>query len=241
MQRSSFTELYETFLDFVRQEIQKERSTVNKKMLSVLLWCFVFPALLSIIIVILTNLRILPFYTRHYLDWILLAFPVFYALYFLNSEVLKDLPSLFKKGGMTTTLNQALKDTKWREHVCDELEKKIKLNDEELGQIASHFKIDLDNLYSRIRFITVLAGAVFFLILKGLDLFFDTDSKNIIQNNSHFINKPSNYDFSELIVLGLFLIIFYLSGNQTYRSLLRFLQCTELCIRKRTEKKSLPI
>ncbi|MBI4925527.1 MAG: hypothetical protein HY843_06335 [Bdellovibrio sp.] len=62
MQRSSFTELYETFLDFVRQEIQKERSTVNKKMLSVLLWCFVFPALLSIIIVILTNLenQILP-------------------------------------------------------------------------------------------------------------------------------------------------------------------------------------
>ncbi len=220
MQRPTPQEFYSEFLEFVRQETQKERSAVSRRMFNVVLWCFLIPAFVAFVVILLVNFRILPHVMRGYLDWILLSFPIFYVINVLSSEVLKDLPLLLKKGGMTNTLNHAQKEGKWRERICEEMPKKIRADFLEWKWIQKNYKTDLDNLLSRIRFLTVLAGAVFFMIVKGIDSFFDVTK------------LTTNSDSSEWIGLSLFLLLFYLSGNQNYRSLLRFSDCVELIIQK---------
>ena len=42
--------------------------------------------------------------------------------------------------------------------------------------------------------------------------------------------ESSSNDFSQLVGLRLFLLLLYLSGNQTYHSLMRYLHCAELNI-----------
>ena len=216
MQRGSRHELYIDFIEFVRTEIQRERSITSRRMLSVVFWCFLLPTFTSIVAVFLVKLRILPVAVRAYLDWLILAFPVVYSIYFLSAEVLKELPMAFRRGGMSNTLLGALKEGKWRDRVADEMRKTVKANATEWRWIIANFRIDLENLQYRARYLTALAGAVFFLIMRGIDSITEVDV------------SVGGGDFSELIGLALFLILLYLSGNQTYHSLKRYLNCAEL-------------
>jgi len=52
MQAGTRLDLLKTFIEFIGTDIQRERQDVNKRMFSVLLWCFVMPALLSITLIL---------------------------------------------------------------------------------------------------------------------------------------------------------------------------------------------
>src|SRR5258708_7877818 len=121
MQGRTHQELYRAFLDFIGADIQRERKLVNRRMFSVALWCFLIPAGLMIFILVMSKVGLLPRSVRVHLDWLLLIFPVGYSLYILGSEVLSELPTTFRKGGVAASLGQSFHDSEWREKVRESM------------------------------------------------------------------------------------------------------------------------
>lgn len=225
------TQLYRELIDFVRLDVQSERHLVNRRMFSVFIWCFLLPAMASAAALLLIKFHILPLRTRAVLDWIVLVFPVAYSLYVLGSEVLAPMPAMFRRGGASSVLGQSLKDTEWRERVCSDMRKAIKASPGEWRWLLESFRLDLDAIQYRTRYLTGLAGGVFFLLMQGIDSLGETP----VENPGTWHKNPlmgwlesSSNDLSQFVGLSLFLLLLYLSGSQTYYSLKRYLGCAEL-------------
>src|SRR5262245_35165573 len=112
---------YKAFLDFVAEDLQRERHRANRRMLSVFLWCFLEPALVTGFVLISAKFGLLPKKARANADWLMLVFPVCYSVYILGAEVLTGLPAVFRRGGLANSLNQARVEGAWRERVCTAL------------------------------------------------------------------------------------------------------------------------
>lgn len=209
---------YANFLDFIRRHNQGERAINNRRMFSVFLWCFFVPAALSVLTIILVNNSILPRSMRGYLDWIVLIFPVLYSLYFLSSQVLSGLPVAFRQGGFAMTLSQAKKESEWRTKLLDSLESELKFGKKQWAWITDNLEEDLVRIQTKTRYITALAGAVFFLLMQGID--------SITSDTWDVVADPTVVGTSsEWIGLSLFLVLLYLSGQQSYHHLRRYLAC----------------
>lgn len=229
MTPKSQLEHYHSFIEFIRKDIQRERFLVHRRMFSVFLWCFLVPAATSITVLTLVKFNILPPSARGYLDWLALIFPIFYSLYILSSEVISQLPSIFKRGGVSGSLNQAVKEGAWREKVCHELGDLFPAKGSEWDSLIANFEMDLQILQYRTRYLTALAGAVFFLLMQGIDSLSDAPEKMAwVKNPLLGWVETTSGDLSQFIGLALFLVLLYLSGNQTYHSLTRYLNCAKL-------------
>lgn len=232
MQKSR-QELYQAMIEFIATDIQRERRRVNRRMLNVFFWCFLLPALITVSVLILVKLQILPRAARNHLDWLVLIFPVFYSLYILSSEVLIGVPSAFRKGGIAITLGQAIQEGEWRDKTSEAMERSVSASSEDWAWLVASFKIDLQSMQYRTKYLTALAGAVFFLLMQGIDSLTDDGGKTTWVKSSllGWIETSSN-DLSQFVGLGLFLVLLYLSGSQTYQSLIRYLGCAELILKK---------
>jgi hypothetical protein len=234
-----FPEAYRTFLNFIGDDVQRERHRSNRRMLSVFLWCFLLPTVFAGICVVMVKMGILPRKVRANLDWLILVFPVLYSLYILSSEFLTGIPSIFRRGGLAASLNGAVKEGDWRQRVCESFGTSLQFSEAEWAWVVESFRIDLDNIRNRTKYLTALAGAVFFLIMQGLDSLTD------VVENTTWVKNPllgwmeTSNDLSQLMALALFLVLLYLSGNQTYHALLRYLNSAELVLlQRRNESKS---
>src|SRR3954471_16368403 len=112
-------ELYQSFIEFVGNDVQRERRTANRRMIYVFLWCFFLPAIVSATILLLVRFHVFPRWAKPYADSMILVFPILYSLYILGFEVLAGIPALFRKGGIKTTLGHASVEGEWRRKVCD--------------------------------------------------------------------------------------------------------------------------
>lgn len=230
MQRRSKQEIYRSFLEFIRADSRRERNLVSRRMRSVFFWCFILPALLSVLTLILIRLNVIPFRIRSYLDWVILIFPVSYSIYFISSEVIREVPVAFRSGGLATSLGQSLKEGEWRDLVCEGMRKSISASAQEWQWIVSSFHIDLLNLRYRSKYLTALAGAVFFLLMQGIDSITGQDDGRTtwVKDSALGWLEIASNDTSQFVGLALFLVLLYLSGIQTYHSLQRYLDCAEL-------------
>jgi hypothetical protein len=232
-------ELYELFIDFVRRDIQNERRMVNRRMFSVFLWCFVVPAITTFALILLIKIGAVPRKLGKFTDWIIVGFPVVYALYILFSDMIHELPQTYRRGGVASTLGRALEEARWRDRVCHELRTRFlavgslrngpRSSQKQWPWLIASFRTDLNNLRDRTRYLTALAGAVFFLLIKGLDVF--DDSKDSLTSTGSYILgwfESSSSNAAQFIGLALFLVLLYLSGNQAYISLARYLNCLKL-------------
>jgi hypothetical protein len=229
MQPRSREELYRSFIDFIGTDVQRERRHVNRKMFGVVIWCFILPAVVSATILLLIHFKVFPRTVKSYADWVILVFPVIYSLYILSSEVLSQVPSTLKRGGIATTLSQATREGEWRRKVCDGMATTVNASYEDWKFLVTSFRMDLGILKQRTNHLTALAGAVFFLILHGIDSL--GESVNTRPVNPYVLMEwveSANNDISQMVGLALFLVLLYLSGNQTYHSMLRYLNCAEL-------------
>jgi hypothetical protein len=129
MQSKNRQELYKIFLIFVSQDMQRERSQVNRRIRSVFLWCFILPVLASASILLLVKFNVLPRRAKYHADLLVLIFPVFYSMYFLGSEVLMNIPKVFRKGGVAPALVQSVSEGSWRERVCESMAKAVPTTD----------------------------------------------------------------------------------------------------------------
>ncbi|MBC7691435.1 MAG: hypothetical protein H7222_06660 [Methylotenera sp.] len=219
---SSLQACYAAFNDFIQRDIQLARSQVNRRMFSVFLWCFLLPALVSAAFLLLIKFGIFPRSARVYLEWIALLFPLFYSIYFLSSQVLVGATVAFRRGGVGTTLSQNTKEGEWRVSVCDSMNKELFLKADQWEWVIASLRMDLSRLQYRNRYLTALAGAVFYLIMQGIDSLGGSEEMKM-----NVLINPSN-DFTQFVGLALFLVLLYLSGTQTISSLQKYLDCAEL-------------
>jgi hypothetical protein len=213
-------EIYQRFLGFVRGHSQRERQAINRRMLSVFLWCFLVPAVVALVLLLLVRLGALPLRVRYSLEWILLLFPVSYALFFLSSEVLRDLPSAFRQGALGSALRHADHEGRWRQSVAASLREEFGDARPDWDWLERSFRADIESMQHRNRYLTALAGAVFYLIMQGIDLLGDADLLGETERASA--------DFGQFVGLALFLVLLYLSGSQTLQAMRRYLSCLEL-------------
>jgi hypothetical protein len=225
-------QLYRELIEFISLDVQSERHLVNRRMFGVFVWCFLLPAIVSAMALLLIKFKVLPLRTRAVLDWIVLVFPVAYSLYILGSEVLAPIPARFRRGSAANVLGQSTKDIEWRTRVCAGMQKAVNATPAEWRWMVESLRIDLDAIQYRTRYLTGLAGAVFFLLMQGID---SLGGETVIENPATWqkntlmawIESSSN-DLSQFVGLSLFLLLLYLSGSQTYYSLRRYLGCAEL-------------
>jgi hypothetical protein len=236
MQSKNRQELYKDFLEFVSRDMQEERIQINRRILNVFLWCFIFPLLTSATILLLVKFNALSRYARNHVDLLILVFPVVYSLYFLGSEVLANLPKVFKKGGVASSLTQSVNEGEWRSRVCDGMTKSVFASPQDWAWIIASFKIDLGTMKYRTKHLTSLAGAVFFLLIRGIDSIADLETKPVWAKSPIFGWVDASSDLSQFVGLALFLVLLYLSGSQTNQSLYRYLNCAYLLKLSRGEK-----
>ena len=228
MHLKSRQELYKDFLEFVSRDMQTERHQVNRRILNVFLWCFIFPLLSSAAILILVKLTLLPRRVGNHADLLILVFPVMYSLYFLGSQVLAPLSKSFKKGSVASSLMQPLSEGDWRFRACSAMEKAVPASPQDWEWITASFKIDLTSMQYRTKHLTALAGAVFFLLIRGIDSIAEIETKPIWAKSPIFGWVDASSDLPQFVGLMLFLVLLYLSGSQTHQSLVRYLNCASL-------------
>jgi hypothetical protein len=227
-------ELYRRFMDYVQADIQQERRLVNRRMFSVFFWCFIVPTVTATILMFLIKIGLLPRRIGHYMDWLIVVFPVAYALYVLSLDVLRELPAAIRRGGMASLIDRAVDEEEWRSRVCLEMKQRFFKTDapDEWRRLLRGFEIDLAAMLQRTRYITALAGAVFFLLLQGIDSLDAKSDLTLTPSSilSWFENSSSSlYQF---VGLGLFLVLLYLSGSRPHQTLSRYYHCASLLLPK---------
>lgn len=230
MSLSNQMDSYKAWIHFIQEQNKNQRRVFNQRMISVFFWCFLAPVIVFVLMMILVQKGILPSGARGYLDWLILIFPVVYSLYFLGAEVLKDLPSFFKKGSLSSTLSTALNETKWREEVVVKAKKKIDVDFETWDWISENFKMDINAMRNRNRFLTALAGAVFFLILQGIDVLEPNaiEPLQVTPQSFFIVIYDAIGQVAKLISMIFVLVLLYLSGSQLVVTLERYGNCLEL-------------
>lgn len=230
MQGKGRFELYREFTEFVSNDVQRERRKLNRRMIYVLFWCFIAPAFLTLILLVLIRLGVLPWRTKAIADAMLIIFPVLYGVYVLGSEVLLEIPAVLKRGGLSATLSHSVRETEQRMKTCEDLRRAVHADSDQWHWIISNFTIELERFLYRIRFLTGMAGVVFFLILQGVDLLADPDAAIPVVSHpaTGLVLVPA--EWTQYMGLLIFLVLFYLSGTQTYHSLKRYRECAELVV-----------
>lgn len=230
MLKKSRTDLYQDFLGFVQAHVRKEREPVRRRMYHVLIWCFLLPILSSAILAVLYRLGWVPVQARAIQDWVILLFPVLYSIFFLGRDLSKGIPILYRKGGAASALEQAREQARWREEVIAEIKRSMNFSTEDWRWIRQNFQIDLDLMKFRTKYLTALGGAVFFLIIKGVDYFSDVPVEEAIPSPEFVVSWVTavGNQISEIAVTVFFLVMLYLSGTEVSHSFERYLHCVEL-------------
>jgi hypothetical protein len=226
--KKSRSELYREFLEFIREDIQRERHQAHRRLFSAFFWCFLLPAFVSVSVLALVKAGLFPRSARAHLDWLVLVFPVVYSLYVLGSEVMSQVPAAFRQGGLASSLNPSLKELEWRGRVCAGMRQALQAAPDDWAWIAQSFRVDVRAMKYRTGYLTALAGAVFFLIMQGIDTLGGEEKVTWVKSPFTGWVETGTSDFSQFVGLALFLMLLYLSGNQTQRGIARYLDCVEL-------------
>jgi hypothetical protein len=134
---------------------------------------------------------------------------------------------------VANTLVQPRKDSQWRERVSHALSRAVPgISSDDWAWLVASYRIDLDNMKQRTRYLTGLAAAVFYLILQGIDSLTDpeVEEKTTWTKSQLFgwVEHSATTDVAPLVAFGIVLMLLYLSGSQTHQTLLRYLNCAEL-------------
>jgi hypothetical protein len=234
---SGNTAFYRDFIEYVGADLKKVRMQLHRRMLLAFLWCFIMPVLTAILVMVLVKFHVFPKNWGRHLDWLIVAFPVIFSIFILSSDVLKDLPSIMRRGGLSSALSRALQEETWRTRVCSEM--RVAMTAHEASRqttgwnwLVRTFRIDLQNMQYRTRYITALAGAVFFLLMQGIDALDEASPMAPTWQSTSLLSwaESSSNHVAQAVGLAFFLVLFYVSGSQAYYTLIRYLQCAELIL-----------
>lgn len=238
MEFRSTTELYTSFIDFIKLDLKNERRIANRRMFNVFLWSFLIPFFATLMLIVFVKLHVLPRTWSRYFDWVILVSPIVYSIYIVSSEVFIEVPGFFKRGGGIFNLNQAVAQNKWRENICIQLENHISANIRDWKWIYENFHLDLISLRNHTRNLTALAGAVIYFLLQGIDFLDVKESHESIVKSGNLTKlfEASSNNLTQLIAISVVLMLLYLSGQQSHQALQRYLHCVHLIVFKKEPK-----
>lgn len=224
MKQTNFA--YQQFVSWVQIDMNKDRVMVNRKVFSVVLWCLILPALLSLIIYALRKYQIIEFF--RYLDTVLFMPPFLYALYSLWPTI-KNVPRVFKKGGLGAMLEESAKEVDWREATATRLHAEVRLTAKEWNAVSFHLQYEMTRLNEQNRYMTILSTVVLFFMFQFLDLggapeiMHETGPGGMVKA---WVDQFSQWGV-QIFSLLLFSALFYLSGLQFQRYLQRYWVCVQ--------------
>ena len=225
---------YGQLVAWVQADMKKDRVLVNRKVFSVVLWCLIFPVLITMVMYGLRRYQVIE--QVRYADTIMFLPPFFYALYSLW-PMLRDLPQVFQKGGLGAMLEESHREVEWREKTANQLQVDLKLTAKEWSAVSFHLKQDLERMTDQNRYMTILTAVVLFFMFQFLDL--GGGQEIIYQAGPTGLVKAWVDQFSQwsvqVISLVLFSSLFYLSGFQFQRYLKRYWVCIQRIVLEVTE------
>ena len=218
--------VYQQFVAWVQLDMHKDRVIVNRKVFSVVLWCLIFPVVLSLVLYGLRKYQIML--NTRYLDTLIFLPPFFYALYSLW-PTLRAVPQAFKKGGLGAILEESGVEVQWREETSSRLQEELKLTDKEWKAVSFHLEHEIIRLKDQNRYMTILSTVVLFFMFQFLDL--GGGGEGPIEAGPTGMMKAWVEQFSQwgvqILSLLLFSALFYLSGLQFQRYLHRYWVCVQ--------------
>ena len=222
----SSSHAYQQFVFWVQTDMNKDRVMVNRKVFSVVLWCLILPAILSLVIYALRKYQLIG--VLRYLDTVLFMPPFLFALYSLWPTI-KNVPRVFKKGGLGAMLEESAKEVEWREGTALRLEKEVKLTPKEWQAVSFHLHHEISRLNDQNRYMTILSTVVLFFMFQFLDLggapevMHEVGPAGMVKS---WVDQFSQWGV-QIFSLILFSALFYLSGLQFQRYLHRYWVCVK--------------
>jgi hypothetical protein len=206
--------------------MKKARVTVNRRVFSVVLWCLVIPAAFSIALYGLRKFQIIP--SARVVDGMIFLPPFIYALISLW-PTLREIPRVFRMGGLGALLEESQKEVEWREQTVERLDREIPLTFKEWRLVEFHLGEDIERMRAKNRYLTVLAGAVLFFMFQFLDLGGQPDlphERGAMGVFMAWAEQLSQWG-SQLSAIIVFAALFYLSGIQIQKHLIRYQVCVK--------------
>ncbi|NDG85278.1 MAG: hypothetical protein EBX52_09630 [Proteobacteria bacterium] len=218
--------VYSRFVKWVQDDMNKARITVNRKVFSLVLWTLVIPALIAMMVYALRRFQIVP--TARIVDSLLFLPPFAYAMVSLW-PALRDIPRTFKIGGLGAMLEESDREVEWREETSSRLFREIPLTPAEWRLIEFHLEEDLDRMRAKNRYLAILAGAVLFFMFQFLDLGGTVDAPQERGPMGVFMVWADQFSLwaGQLSSILLFAALFYLSGIQLQKHLIRYQSCVK--------------
>ena len=217
---------YSQFVNWVQTDMKKDRAVVNRKVFSVVVWCLLFPIVVSGILYFLRKYLIIG--QVRYFDQIIFFPPFVYAMYSIW-PTLRAIPRVFRKGGLGAILEESTREVEWREKTAENLQQDLKLTPKEWESIAFHLEQDLLRMNEQNRYMTILSAVVLFFMFQFLDLGGGSDVMREAGNPGlvkAWVDQFSQWSI-QVMSLTLFSSLFYLSGLQFQRYLNRYWVCVK--------------
>jgi hypothetical protein len=225
---------YSQFVQWIQNDMRKDSALMNRKVFSVVLWCLILPTFTSLLLFGLRKFHLVE--TVRFADGIVFFPPFIFALYSLW-PTLRNLPKVFRKGGIGTLLDESAREVEWRENTSDKLVTALKLTPKEWDLISFHLQSDLERMAYQNRYMTLLAGVVLFFMFQFLDLgssggvVYQAGPTGMIQA---WVDQFSQWSI-QVMSLVLFSTLFYLSGLQFQRYLTRYWVCVRYIVKQQAE------
>jgi hypothetical protein len=217
---------YHQFVAWVQLDMNKDRVIVNRKVFSVVLWCLILPIFLSFVLYGLRKYQV--FGGFRYADNFIFLPPFVYALYSLW-PTLREVPRVFKRGGLGAMLESSAKEVEWRENTVQRLHQEVRLTPKEWKGVSFHLENEITRLHEQNRYMTILSTVVLFFMFQFLDLGGNADTPIEIGPAGMvraWVDQFSQWGIQIFSVL-LFSALFYLSGLQFQRYLHRYWVCVQ--------------
>jgi len=223
---------YEQFVRWVREDMKKDRLMVNRKVFSVVFWCLVLPAILSYVLFGLRKFQLVQ--VERYADMILYLPPLVFIILYLW-PTFRDLPRVFEMGGFGAIMEESAKEVRWREETASRIQNEVKLTPREWSLIEFHLEEDIQRLTAQNRYLTILVAVVLYFMYQFLDLgSIGIESPNpempmaVIDS---WVEQFSQWGI-QIFSIGLFTTLFYLSGKQLHKQLIRYQTCVKRLARE---------
>jgi hypothetical protein len=233
-----YTIAYEQFVKWVQEDMKKDRLMVNRKVFSVVFWCLVLPAVLSYVLFALRRFQLVQ--VDRYADMILYLPPMIFIVLYLW-PTFRDLPRVFKMGGLGAIMEDSAREVRWREDTANRLQSEVRLSAREWSLIGFHLEEDIKRLTAQNRYLTILVAVVLYFMYQFLDL--GSTGMEFSHGSTpmglfmNWVDQFSQWGI-QMFSIGLFTVLFYLSGKQLHKHLIRYETCVKRLARDFTEERA---
>jgi len=221
-----YSTTYLQFVKWVQEDMNKARTLVNRKVFSLVLWCLVIPAILSLALYGLRRFQILVSF--RYVDLVLFLPPFIFTLFYLW-PTFRDLPRVFRMGGLGAILEESAREVHWREETSMRLGKDLPLTPSEWRMISFHLSEEVSRIESQNRYLSALVAVVLFFMYQFLDIGGGAEGfqeAGVLGILKAWVDQLSQWG-AQIFGIILFSLLFYLSGTQLQKNLTRYQGCVK--------------